>query len=146
MVKAIMNQKEVEIDEKDLVNKDVRHAFVVVGDQVHFLPIGEHTTTYEFCIANELCKDAAEYEKMIRGAYDEHGIYFFKGSGCAALQYTGYLREMTEQVYEQYIKVFGYHYADIAIWSGMIMGEVGELWRPRVLMAALKPTGQIISI
>lgn len=93
-----------------------RIMFVILNGQVKYGPVG--FSHKNWLVGQNILTEAA-YEQVVRGYYDETGVYFYQGNFE-----TNNLVEATAcEVSDQFDK-------QLPIYCGCIIGEIGERWNP----------------
>ena len=79
------------------------------------------------------------YEDILRGYLDKHGIYLVKGSEYLPVALDSIPEWVMHGVFHAHTQIFGYHYRDIPVWTGLEKGEENALWMPRTLIGKFTP-------
>lgn len=86
----------------------------------------------------------AEFEKVVRGVFDSHNIVFFIGEYYMPVpRLTQYSHMISDLMYFMRKRV-GSSYHDVAIWNGVSVGKIGEVWPPISLDGKLTPFASVV--
>ena len=120
----------------ELTYKKERRAFVTHFGMVFLQEDGDLRPSWEW-----LEEDYPElnYEDTLRGYLDKHGIYLVKGSEYLPVALDSIPGWVLHEVPHLYTQIFGYHYRDIPVWTGLEKGEENELWMPSTLIGKFTP-------
>lgn len=101
-----------------------RIPFIVFGDKDIWFNHTPKGTCKEWALSSFPITEE-DFEKCIRGYIMEDRVQFFRGSNYEACQINGRVLDMVAQEYKA---TYGKYPAEYH--SGVVVGEVGEVWPP----------------
>lgn len=120
----------------ELTYKKDRRAFVAHSGILYLQEDGDLRPSHEWL---KEAYPGISYEDTLRGYIDKHGVYLVKGSEYLPVAVDAIPVWVFHGVFHLHTQVFGYHYRDIPVWTGLEKGEENELWMPRTLIGKLSP-------
>lgn len=120
----------------ELTYKKERRAFVAHSGILRLQEEGDLRSSQVWCREDY---PSISYEDVLRGYIDKHGVYLVKGSEYLPVALDCIPEWVLHEVFHLHTQVFGYHYRDITVWTGLEKGEENELWMPRTLIGKFTP-------
>lgn len=84
------------------------------------------------------------FEEIVRGVFDSHNIILFIGEYYMQVPDVQNYEELLYDLRPHINKRFGYDNHDIAIWTGVKIGEPGTIWTPISLVGKLRANNSIV--
>lgn len=119
----------------ELTYKKERRAFVVYNNEIVMQPKDS------FCSMRDWVRENlpdADYDIILRGYVDSHGIYFVMGPNYLPVSAVPIDKIKAVASY-WYSEVAHYNFCDLAVWTGMVVGPENTFWTPRILLGKVTP-------
>lgn len=129
---TVINGKPVLLTDREMAKAAKFHkerlAFAIFGNVVVFNEDPSDDRDHLHWLAEDFRVDSEWFEELIRGYVSMGKIYLYRGTHFSGVPASAITSKHLNQLLSTHDNYFGR--VDTDIYSGMVVGKVGEIWKP----------------